>query len=164
MHTHLRTCSNCASSNSRKSNPSKRRSTTERMRESNLKIRTAAINNFFSVSSTYWISSFSIRHFTLYESRDLLLPTTYVLIRLYKYAREREKLALFMCIAISFFIFFLFHSFQFCRFLFDIDIPFIICVQMKNERRRRKKSWQITLLFSLLNFISLWDWKTKLST
>jgi len=85
--SHLRTCWNCASSNSRKSNPSESRSTIE----SNLKMTNSCNQQVFFFSfATYWISSFSIHHFTLYESRDLLLPATYVLIKLYKYAREKE--------------------------------------------------------------------------
>jgi hypothetical protein len=79
--------------------------------------------------------------------------------------QERKKLALFMCITIflSFSRFFfslslLFVSLDSVGFLFDIDIPFIICVQMKEtEWKKKKKKLHDKLLFSisLLNFISM---------
>jgi hypothetical protein len=60
--------------------------------------------------------------------------------------QERKKSALFMCIAIS------------VSLSRAIDIPFIICVQMKEtEWKKKKKKLHDKLLFSisLLNFISM---------
>ena len=100
--THLCTCSNCASSNRRKSNPTERRSTTEEQRkreresfEKDEQLQSTKYSLSLSLSLSLFhllnfLVFFPIRHFILYVSRDLLSPTTYVLIRLYKYARETK--------------------------------------------------------------------------
>ena len=130
-----------------KSNPTERRSTIE----SNLKMTNSCNQQFsplsLSLSLVYLLNflSFYPRHFTSYESRDLLLPATYVLIKLYKYAREKEIGIIYVHCNFSLVFFLLFSSppFRFCRFLFDIDILFIIRVQMKeteNERRKKREN------------------------
>ncbi len=145
----MRTCSNCASSNSRKSNPSERRSTTE----SNLKM-TNSCNQQYFFSLIYLLNFlfFFLSATLFYTNLETFSYLPLMFLSDYINMQEREKLALFMCIAI-FLYFFFFRFSRFCRFLFDIDIPFIICVQMKETARMKEKNKiHDKLLFSLSLF------------
>lgn len=151
--SHLCTCWNCASSNSRKSNPSEKRSTIE----SNLKMTNSCNQQFFFLFFFLPIKFpfSSIRHFILYTNLETFSYLPLMFLSNYINMEERKKLALFMCIAIFLSLCLSFFFFQFCRFyLILISLSLYVCKWKRQNERRKKNSWQITLL-SPLNFISM---------